>query len=157
MILGKLKAWCEHKFQVETGEGWWQIDKFRFKCCLVYLEPMKNHRKGYLLWIENSGRIAPTYGGTFVSRSSNILWTWSHSFYLCPGKKQMDVTKAHQPACLDRNVLNGSSLANSHLNSQEKTVFQPQWHHGMIWNNISLFLILVTHWLILKYASLIRN
>lgn len=109
------------------GRGEERLDKSGLKGCPAFWEPIRSCRKGYLCGTGGGGRRAPSYRGLCAPRCSNVLRTQSPSSYLCPGSSRWtDATEAQRPACVDRRVPKGPSLANTHLDSQEKTVFQPQ-------------------------------
>lgn len=171
MILKKLSRACKQKNICDPREAqslvwaqaprrsWWGVRANRQVCAQMlscFLGTFQKPQERLFILDRGSRQSSSYIRGTFISRPSNILCTWSHSFYLCTGKKQIDATKAHQPACLDKKVLNGSSLANSHLKNQEKLSFNPSGI--MVW----LETISVPSWycdslLILKYVSLIRT
>lgn len=149
----RMKRWTRsratngNRFPVEAGEEWGLLDELGHRCHRAFLAPIQNCRKGYLFEAAESGSLTPTSRRPFVSKSSIILCIWFCSFYLYPGKKQVGrcyERLTNKPAWTG--VCYGSSVASSHLNNQEKTVFQPQWHQGMTWNHVSTFsLLLVTH------------
>lgn len=85
--------------------------------------PVNGGRKGCSFWAGDGGRTAHIQGPLFPSRqtfSAHDL-TQPSSPWADPGGRTLLDT--HQPPCPDKSGPNGSSLAGSHLDSQERTVF----------------------------------
>ena len=136
-----LKACHEHRLQVEASSGCRWLDvSGHWSVKLSQHTSAAAEKTAYfglgvvaekLLYIEG-----PLFPGL------QILSAHDHSHptsSLGRCRQVASSTGTHQPACLDKSLCNASSLAGSHPKSQERTVFQPQWHH--------FSLILVTHWL----------
>lgn len=96
-----LKACHEHRLQVEASRGCRWLDVSGHWCCQAFSTHICSGRKGCLFWPGGGGRKSPMHRRSFVSRSSNTLYTWSQSSYLFPGKMPAGgLFRRHTPTSL---------------------------------------------------------